>query len=291
MISTPRDAPPDVDVLIPTADRPAALAPTLAGLLGQVPRVAGGPTFRVLVADQSRPLPSASTGPEVATAVAALRRAGVDVRVEHRPHRRGIAEQRHWLLEQAEAPAVLFLDDDVLLGPDALARLWDALRTLRCGLVGMPVLGMSYAADERPGDWAVFEPWEGDRVEPERVRKGDPAWERWRLHNAATPLHLERLVTVPERGWLPYRIAWVGGCTLYDTAVLRASGGYAFWRDLPADVRGEDVVAQLRVLEAAGGAGILPTTAYHLELPTTLRDRRIDAYAAVLEAEPVPAGA
>ena len=273
----------DVDVLIPTADRPHALAPTLAALLGQVARDPGEPMFQVFIADQARDAPAAAADPAVATAVAALRRAGVGVHIEHRPQRLGIAEQRDWLLAQAGAPAVLSLDDDVLLGPGALARLVEALRTLRCGLVGMPAIGMSYAADERPQDWTPLEVWEDDRVRPERVRKGDPAWERWRLHNAANPLHLERLVTVPERGWVPYRVAWVSGCTLYDTSVLRSCGGWGFWRELPAQLRGEDVVAQLRVLEAAGGAGILPSAAYHLELPTTLRERGTDAYAEVLE--------
>ncbi|WP_231116286.1 glycosyltransferase family 2 protein [Motilibacter rhizosphaerae] len=266
-------------MLIPTADRPSALAPTLTALLAQ--REA---ELRIVVADQS-PVPVVQQAPEVATAVAALRRNGVRVELVHRPERRGIAEQRDWLLAQAQAPAVLFLDDDVLLEPGAVGRMLDALRTLGCGLVGMPVLGMSAVDDERPEDWAPLELWDEQGVHPERVRKGDPAWERWRLHNAATPLHLERMVEVPERGWVAYKVAWIGGCVLYDTGVLRAAGGYAFWRDLPGNLRGEDVVAQLRVLEARGGAGLLPSGAYHLELPTTLADRRVDAYAALLEGQ------
>ena len=286
----PSDLPParrapgdvDVDVLIPTADRAEALAPTLVGLLGQLPARPVDPVFRVLVSDQSHE-PVLTTSPPVRTAVAALRRAGVDVSVAHRPQRRGIAEQRDWLLSQAKAEAALYLDDDVLLAPGAIVRLVDALRTLRCGFVGMPLIGSSYETDERPHEWAPFEPWDGE-VHPERVRKGDPAWERWRLHNAANPLHLERLLRVPERGWVAYKVAWVAGCTLFDTGALRAVGGYAFWRHLPAALRGEDVVVQLRLLERAGGAGLLPSLAYHLELPTTLRDRGTDAYAAVLEA-------
>ena len=269
--------PPDVDVLLPTADRPSGLAATLAGLLGQ-----RGVGFRLVVADQSLPRPAAEGHPEVATGLAALRRAGVTVEVTHRPERLGIAEQRQWLLDQAVAPKVLCLDDDVLLAPDALATMVRAMDELRAGLVGMPAVGLSFIDDERPHDWVAFETWEGP-VSPERIRKGDPAWERWRLHNAAAPVHLEAQVDLTGRGWVAYKVAWINGCVLFDTAVLREVGGYSFWSQLPPNLRGEDVVAQLRVIEARGGAGLLPTLAYHLELPTSLPDRRADAYAAVLE--------
>ena len=40
--------------------------------------------------------------------------------LKHLP-RQGIAEQRHFLLEQASAPYILFLDDDVLMEPWVLA--------------------------------------------------------------------------------------------------------------------------------------------------------------------------
>lgn len=266
-----------VDVLLPTADRPSALAATLAGLLGQQ-RVG----FRLVIADQSAPGP-ATAHPEVATAVAALRRAGVTIELTVRPERRGIAEQRQWLLDQATAPRVLCLDDDVLLAPAALVTMVEALDTLGCGMVGMPAVGLSHLEDERPGELTSFEVWDGP-VHPERIRKGDAAWERWRLHNAANPVHLERAVQARVSGWVPYKVAWINGCVLFDTEVLRRTGGYAFWSDLPANLRGEDVVAQLRVIEAAGGAGLIPTLAHHLELPTSLTDRRVDAYAAVLEA-------
>ena len=60
-------------------------------------------------------------------------------------------------------------------------------------------------------------------------------------------------------------------------AKLRAAGGFDFWPQLPADHCGEDVLAQLRVMQRYGGCGIIPSGAYHLELPTTLRERRVDA--------------
>jgi len=37
------------------------------------------------------------------------------------------------------------------------------------------------------------------------------------------------------------------------------------------------VLAQQRVMAHYGGAGVLPSGAYHLEAPTTICDRRVDA--------------
>ena len=59
-----------VDVLIPTAGRPAALAVTLAGLVGQ-----SYGAFDVIVSDQTEP-DSALTAPEVATVMRALQAGG-----------------------------------------------------------------------------------------------------------------------------------------------------------------------------------------------------------------------
>ena len=76
---------------------------------------------------------------------------------------------------------------------------------------------------------------------------------------------------------MPYKIAWVAGCVLYDRAKLDAVGGFDFWRDLPPAHCGEDVVAERRVMARFGGAGILPSGAYHLESPTTVPDREHNA--------------
>ncbi len=72
-------------------------------------------------------------------------------------------------------------------------------------------------------------------------------------------------------------MAWVGACVLYDVAKLREVGGYDFWRELPPEHSGEDVLAQLRLMSRYGGCGIIPSGAYHQELPTTVVDRRVDA--------------
>jgi hypothetical protein len=159
------------------------------------------------------------------------------------------------------------------------------MSTLRTGLVAMAMTGLSYLDDRRPRDWEHFEALgDGERPAPERIRKGSPAWERWRLHNAATPTHLaERLgLSRTSSEWVAYRIAWAAGCVLFDRSVLLATGGFSFWESIGRHGYGEDVVAQLRVIERAGGVGLLPTGAHHLELPTTVGQRDVDAYEAVL---------
>lgn len=260
---------PDLEVLLPTCDRPAELAVTLAGLAAQ------DLDFDVLVSDQSTGPPSYAAA-SARTLLRALALAGHGVRtVRHLP-RRGLAEHRDALLRASSARYVLFLDDDVWLRPGVLARLRRAIGELGCGFVGAAVEGLSYADDHRPAELAPFERWEG-RPEPEHVAPGTPGWARWTLHNAANPLHLAEAHVRPGEDWVAYRVAWVGGCVLYDRAALESVGGFGFWRDLPAAHCGEDVLAQQRVMARCGGAGILPSGAVHLEAPTTVPDRSAEA--------------
>ncbi|GAA4892936.1 glycosyltransferase family 2 protein [Actinomycetospora straminea] len=268
----------DVDVLVPTKDRPIELATTLAGLAAQT-----GVSYRLVISDQSDDAPSWDTSPAW-TVIRWLRRRGVPVDLHRHLPRRGMAEQRAFLLSCAVAPAVLYLDDDVWLEPGALARLHRALGELRCGMVGAAMQALGHADDRRPGEVTSFEPWSGP-VEPETLVKDGPGWERWRLHNAANGLHLaESLgldgpgspVPSPER-YVPYKVAWVAGCVLFDRAALVEAGGFEFWRDVPTDAHGEDVYSQQRVMAHRGAAGILPGGAYHQESPTALPDRGISA--------------
>ncbi|WP_308159092.1 glycosyltransferase [Curtobacterium sp. ISL-83] len=261
---------PDVDVLIPTVGRTAELATTLAGLAAQTEVDMG-----IVVSDQSAD-GDATTWPAVAAMLRVLEAQGRPVTLLTHPERRGLAEHRQYLLDHATAPTVLFLDDDVWLEPGSIARMLDALRSLGCGFVGSAVQGLSYLADRRPRETAVFEPWDGPVV-PEVVRRGTPAFDRWSLHNAANLAHVAEGLDVEPGTWLPYRVAWVGACVLYDRAVLEAVGGFRFWSDLPPEHAGEDVVAQWRVMERSGGVGIVPSGAVHLEAPTTVTDRRVDA--------------
>lgn len=258
-----------LDVLIPTFGRPAALAVTLTCLAGQ-----SYPSMRVVVSDQSERAPVEAQG-EVQAVRRLLAFRGHESEVHHHVPRRGVAENRSFLLSQVRATRVLFLDDDLLLEPDLVGRLSAALDEERCGFVGAAVIGLSYLHDIRPHEQAI-EFWEG-RVVPETVLPGSPAWERYRLHNAANLHHVaQRLKIRPENG-RKYKVAWVGGCVMYETEALRAVGGFDFWPQLPPEHAGEDVLVQLRVMARFGGCGLIPSGAYHQELPTTVADRRFDA--------------
>jgi hypothetical protein len=125
----------------------------------------------------------------------------------------------------------------------------------------------------------------GERVGPESVSRDTDAFERWPLHNAANLTHIARDLVVPDRGWIPYKVAWVGGCVLFRRADLLAAGGFSFWEQLPPEHSGEDVAAQWSVMARSGGAGLLPSGAVHLEAPTTIPHRPVDAFE-VLEDHP-----
>lgn len=264
-----QELPATVEVLIPSFERPAELAVTLSGLAAQE-----RPDFGVVVSDQS-PEP-VWQHPAVEAMVRILRVQGRPVRMERHLPRRGVAEQRDFLLGLSTASQVLFLDNDVWLEPGMLERLCRSLADAGCGFVGAAVQGLSYLADRRPAELEGFEPWR-ERPRPERIRPESVEFGRWRLHNAANVTQLAAGLGIERGGWLLYKVAWVGGCVLYDRQRLVAAGGFAFWKDLPPQHAGEDVVAQLRTMEAFGGAGILPSGAVHLESPTTVTDRTVEA--------------
>lgn len=263
----------EVDILIPTRNRPAALAVTLTSVMAQT-----AASLRIVVADQSDT--STLHAPEVRAIIRLLQAQGRPVDWHGPRPRRGLAEQRAFLLHQVRAPYLLFLDDDVILEPDLVERLVIALRWARCGFVGSAVHGLSHMHDERPHHQAVS--WWDEPVRPECIRPGDPHWARHHLHSAANLYHLQQKLgaddrTAPDAAPRLYKVAWVGGCVLFDTAKLRAAGGFDFWQDLPTQHCGEDVLAQLRVMARDGGCGLFPSGAYHQELPTTVPERDCDA--------------
>lgn len=268
-----------LSVLIPTKDRPSALAVTLAGLSAQT---LGG--FRVVISDQSEG-PPAPDFAEVATLLRVLQQHGCEVEYHLHLPRRGMAEQRAFLLSRTDSELALFLDDDLLLASGVLRRLCSAIHREDCGFVGCAPIGLSFNDDVRP-DQQRLELWEGP-VEPERVMPGGPEWGRHELHNAANLLHVqEDLGEIGEDEYVAYKVAWIGGCILYQTAALLAVGGFEFWRELPDEHSGEDVVAQVRVMERFGGCGIMPSEVYHLELPTTIPERQVDAPHVLLDRHP-----
>ncbi len=262
-----------VDVLIPTYDRPAALGVTLTSLALQT-----FSHFRVVISDQGD-VPSQRSA-EVEAVMRFLRWKGHEVLVLRNLPRRGMAQQRQFLLGNAVGSHVFYLDDDVILEADLLERLVRVIGEQRCGFVGSALVGLSYRDDVRLHEQGI-EFWDGP-VEPEVVRPGDPAWERYKLHNASNVLHLAERLGVTRESQRLYKVGWIGGCVLFDADALRASGGFDFHEDLPPTHRGEDIVAQMRVMERFGGCGILPSGAFHQEVPTTLAYRPHDAVKTVL---------
>ena len=107
-------------------------------------------------------------------------------------------------------------------------------------------------------------------VEPEFITPQGSGWQRYALHNAANILHIQEKLQLTPDMQKKYKIAWVGGCVLYDAAKLREIGGFEFWRDVPEEHAGEDVLAQLRVMKRYGGCGLIPSGAYHQEAATTV---------------------
>jgi GT2 family glycosyltransferase len=269
-----------LDVLVPTRNRPAELAATLSGLATQEA------AFGVVISDQSdegsdhSDEGSAWPGDAVAGLVRILRHRGHPVLLGRHLPRRGLAEHRAHLLSRSAARYVLFLDDDVWLEPGSVPRMLAAIRQLRCGLVGNFPHGLSYVDDHRPEQERGYEEWRG-AVRPEHIEPRGPEWRRAEVHAAANLLHIQERLDLPEDGWRPYKLAWLGACVLYDRAKLVAAGGYDFWPRVPVPHSGEDVLVQLRVMDRYGGAGLVPSGAYHLETPTTVTARPVECFDAV----------
>lgn len=259
-----------VDVLIPTRGRKTGLAVTLTSLYGQTFR-----DFDVVVSDQTEPDEDYLDSIEIQTLARALRRRGHAVTLLRHLPRRGLAEQRQFLLEQSRARYVHYLDDDVLLDPETMGRMIAVIEREGCGFVGCAATGLEYLDDIRLHQQDI-ELWAGP-VRPESFGPNAIPWDRHQVNNAANPLHLE------ARLWnggdpVRYKVAWVGGANvLFDREKLLAVGGFSFWDRLPPEHAGEEVVVQFLLLNRFGGCGILPAGTYHLGLPTTVPDRQRNA--------------
>lgn len=258
-----------IEILIPTHNRSTALAVTLTSLCAQTYR-----DFRVIISDQTEDKDIVETK-EVQAVMRVLEAHENSVTAYKNLPRRGIAEQRQFLLEKATAPYVIFLDDDIVLEPYVVQILLRAIQEEKCGFVENAFIGLSFINDIRPHEQNI-EFWETPVI-PEVVKSGTPAWERWRLHNAANPYHIQQRFGITSDRPRKYRVAWVSGCAIYDRQKLLDVGGYSFWQELPSHACGEDVLVQLRLMARYGGCGLLPSGAYHQELPTTISDRSVDA--------------
>jgi glycosyltransferase involved in cell wall biosynthesis len=259
-----------VDVLIPTMRRKTGLCVVLTSLFAQT-----FSNFDVTVSDQTPEGEDYLNSSEVQTLVRALRWRGRRVTLHRHLPARGMAEQRNFLLQQSRAPYVHFIDDDVLLEPDAMQRMLTVLQTEKCGFVGCPATGLEYLDDFRPHQQKI-ELWHGP-VRPEPFEPDKLPWDRHVINNAANPLHLEQQLASDGRT-VRYKLAWVGGANvLFDREKLLSVGGFSWWQRLPVKHAGEEVVAQFLLIRKYGGCGILPSGTYHLGLPTNVAERERNA--------------
>lgn len=258
-----------VTVLIPTFNRKTALAVTMTSLCFQSCK-----DFDVVVSDQSD-CDTNGGDASIETVIRLLQEKGHEVRLIRNSPRRGMAQQRQFLLDKSRSPFSLFLDDDLILETYAIENMLKILEEEKCGFVGNAVIGLSYLDDVRPHQHHI-EFWK-DRVSPETIFPGDIKWERHKLHNAANLYHVQTKLDASPDAPLKYKVAWIGGCVMYDSMKLRQAGGFDFWRELPVKHCGEDVLAQLRVARRFGGCGLIPSGVYHQELKTTVPDREVNA--------------
>jgi glycosyltransferase involved in cell wall biosynthesis len=249
-----------VDILLPTYNRLASLIMTLSGVAGQTWR-----DLRVIVADQSeQPVENEQV---LQTLRRVIEARGGSVEWYTRPSVHGIVEQRDFLLQQATANAVLYLDDDVLMEPDVVERMLNTLNSEQCGFVGAFPAGLSHREDVRPQQH-IIEYWDGP-VLPEAVEPDSPQWERWQLHRAANLYHVS-LSVPPEQLPRLYKVAWVASCVMYDRAKLLAVGGFSFWQRLPRWHSGEEVLVQNLLMRRWGGCAMLPSGTWYAQVPTTV---------------------
>jgi len=149
---------PLVDILIPTCGRKTALAIVLTSLLGQT-----FTDFSVTISDQTDEEHAYLDDCELQTLLSALRWHGHQVQVERHLPRRGMAEQRQFLLEQSRAPYVHYVDDDVLLDPPVLQRMLSVLQQEGCGFIGCAAPNFQFLSDVRPHQQQI-ELWTGPVV-------------------------------------------------------------------------------------------------------------------------------
>jgi glycosyltransferase involved in cell wall biosynthesis len=252
-----------VDVLLPTYNRLSSLIMCLCGVAGQT-----CPNYRLIVSDQSDK-PAEDSG-VVQSLVRIIEAHGGTVDWHYRAPSKGIAEQRDFLLKQATAKYVLYLDDDVWMEPQVLETLVKTIEEQHCGFVGAFPNGLSYRDDIRPQQEHI-EFWEGPVI-PEAIRPESPEWERNVLHRAANLYHVS--LQIPPGVKRLYKVAWIAACILYDREKLLEVGGFSFWENLPRYQSGEEVLVQNLMMRRWGGCSIIPSGTYFSQVPSTVLNEK-----------------
>src|SRR5690242_18452129 len=127
-----------VTILIPTYDRPGALAALLTSLCFQTFQ-----GFDIVIADQA-PNNDLPENASLATVVRLLATRGCEVQLLRNIPPQGMAQQRQFLLDHSHSPYSLFLDDDLILEPYVTALLLHTMEEEGCGFAGCAPIGLSY---------------------------------------------------------------------------------------------------------------------------------------------------
>lgn len=256
-----------VDILLPTYNRLHSLIMCLSGIAGQSCK-----NYRLIVSDQSDQ--PARDDLVVQSIIRMIEAHGGTVEWHYRSPSQGIAEQRDFLLKQATAKYVLYLDDDVWMEPQVIETMLETIQEQKCGFVGAFPSGLSYRDDIRP-DQQHIEFWEGTKnpiVKPETISPDSLQWERNVLHRAANLYHVS--LQVPEGQHRLYKVAWIAACILYDREKLLQIGGFSFWDRLPRYQSGEEVLVQNLMMRRWGGCSLIPSGTYFSESPSTVLNEK-----------------
>ena len=259
-----------VDILLPTYNRLPSLIMCLSGIAGQTCS-----NFRLILSDQSET--PVKDNQVIQSLIRVIEARGGTVEYHYRVPSKGIAEQRDFLLKEATAQYVLYLDDDVWMEPQVLETLLKTIREQQCGFVGAFPNGLSYRDDIRPEQQHV-EFWNG-QVLPETISPDTPEWQRNVLHRAANLYHVS--LQVPGGEQRLYKVAWIAACILYDREKLLEIGGFSFWDRLPRFQSGEEVLVQNLMMRLWGGCSIMPSGTYFSETPSTVLNEKgtVDGHA------------
>jgi glycosyltransferase involved in cell wall biosynthesis len=259
-----------VDILLPTYNRLQSLIMCLSGVAGQ-----NYSHFRLIVSDQSDQ--PANDNPVIQSLIRIIEARGATVDWHYRAPSKGIAEQRDFLLRQATARYVLYLDDDVWMEPQVLEDLVQSIEEQQVGFVGAFPAGLSYRDDFRPHQERI-DFWE-DRIEPEAVDPDTDEWDRNVLHRAANLYHVG--MQIPRGKKYLYKVAWIAACILYDREKLVEVGGFEFWQRLPRYHSGEEVLVQNLMMRRWGGGSLVPSGTYFSESPSTVLNEKgtVDGHA------------
>lgn len=249
-----------LDILLSTCNRSHALTMTLAGIASQTFK-----NYRLIVADQSDF--DVCRLASICSLKRIIEQRSGPCEWHYRLPRWGIAEQRAFLLDQATADYILYLDDDVFMEPWVIGRLVQVLTEQNCGFAGAFPAGLSFLHDVRPHQQRI-ELWQ-EQVSPEIIEPNSEQWARYHLHRAANLIHVSQNFCASGETFL-YKVAWVASCVAYHRQKLLDVGGFSFWSRLPRYHSGEEVLVQNLLLRRWGGCGILPSGTFHAEEASTV---------------------